>query len=153
MVAANVYGGTITSSPGPTPRALSEVSSAVVPLAVATHPMAPTLLAQASSKRLAYLPSRRHQRPPWSTSIHAFSSLEAIFGQDGKGSVRTGLPPSNAGLALLAAKLEAGVGWRLIQPTQAATRVFSIKPRRVELWIMIPPLLSPLKVLLLAKGV
>ena len=40
-VATNVYGGTITSSPGPMPRAASEVMRALVPLAVARQPVAP----------------------------------------------------------------------------------------------------------------
>ena len=40
-VATNVYGGTMTSSPGPTPSATSEVMSEEVPLAMATQCLAP----------------------------------------------------------------------------------------------------------------
>ena len=40
-VAINVYGGTITSSPGSIPMALRLVISALVPLAVARHVLAP----------------------------------------------------------------------------------------------------------------
>ena len=40
-VARKVYGGTMTSSPGPTPRAPSDENNAVVPLDVATQYLAP----------------------------------------------------------------------------------------------------------------
>ena len=64
MVATKVYAGTITSSPGPTPRAPSEVISALVPLVTDRQCFAPRVLAQVSSKRLATLPPSLFQRPP-----------------------------------------------------------------------------------------
>ena len=41
IVATNVYGGTMTSSPGPMPRAASDVRRALVPFAVARQCLAP----------------------------------------------------------------------------------------------------------------
>ena len=52
-VATKVYGGTITSSPGPTPSAASDVMSALVPFATARQCLAPRVFAQACSNSLA----------------------------------------------------------------------------------------------------
>ena len=96
-VAMNVYGGTITSSPGPTPKAPSEVSSAVVPLAVATQYLAWLILAKASSNSSTDRP--RYQRPDATTSPTNFSVADVTGGQEAYPLPRTGFPPKAAGLS------------------------------------------------------
>src|SRR5690348_18279983 len=75
------------------PSALAEVSSAVVPLAVAKPYFAPSICAQVVSNWCAKWPSSRFHLPVIRTSIQPFSSFFSITGHDGNGFVRTGLPP------------------------------------------------------------
>src|ERR1039458_10800308 len=85
IVATNVYGGTITSSPGPISKALIVVNRAVVPHEVAKQCATPSVRAQALSNSVAWLPSSRHHFPSRSTFIQLCSSLAAICGQEVKG--------------------------------------------------------------------
>src|SRR6266851_1210237 len=105
-----------------------EMNSADVPLAVDKQYLDPRRAAQASSNCSAYLPPIRFQRPLRSTSIHTFSSLSRICGQDGKRFSRRGAPPSSAGLST-------GLGPAANAVADAAPR----KTLRVFLVVMIIP--------------
>ena len=74
IVATNVYGGTITSSPAPMPIAASAVSSADVPLAVARQACVPVTVAYCVSKALTCPPPPRPHLPLLSTETSACSS-------------------------------------------------------------------------------
>ena len=91
----NVTGGTITSSPGPMPRAASEVIRALVPFAVARQPLAPVSVAYACSNAATCCP--RNHLPLRTTPRSASSSRASATGHDGNGVRRTGAPPSSAG--------------------------------------------------------
>src|ERR1035437_689518 len=103
MVAMKVYGGTITSSPGSTPRTFKEMKSAAVPLQVASDCFAPVREANASSNFFTYWPLPRNQWPLRRTSRRAFSSVRSNFGQESKGLVRALGPPRSAGFGGVAA--------------------------------------------------
>src|SRR4051794_1907815 len=82
-VATNVYGGRMTSSPGPMFRAPSEVSNAVVPEDVARQYFALMRWAKRASNsftRAPPLPVRPHL-PECRASIRAVSSRLSHFGQ------------------------------------------------------------------------
>src|SRR6185503_5137819 len=100
----------MTSSPGPTPSAESDVMSALVPLAVARQCLAPVSDAYADSNAATLSP--RFHLPLRITRTSASSSLASATGHDGNGVRRTGVPPSRAA-ALDALLFEAAcAGWR-----------------------------------------
>ena len=79
------------------PRAARDVSSALVPFAVARQCLAPVRSAYASSKRSTVFPEPRYHLPLRSTSMRACSSVSLYTGQPGNGAVLTGVPPNRAG--------------------------------------------------------
>ena len=99
IVATKVYGGTITSSPGPISIAFIAQARALVPLDVASTCGAPIRSPQTFSKRVTTPPSIRFHFRLRSVPSRLLSSGSPITGQDGKGFVLIGLPPRMAGLA------------------------------------------------------
>ena len=92
-VAMNVYGGTITSSPGPMPSALRATDSAIVPFTVAIAWRAAWSLANSTSSSLTKVPSMDPQTPERRARSSASSSSRPKTGHAAKGFVRTGVPP------------------------------------------------------------
>ena len=92
----------MTSSPGPMPSAFSAMIKEDVPFAAARQCFAPSICAHLSSKAGVTDPPVRFHRPLKSVLRSKASSFSAIIGQDGNLVVRTGFPPSAAGLSLLA---------------------------------------------------
>ncbi len=95
-LAMNVYGGTTTSSPTPTPAARSAATRASVPLQTHTQCAAPWNAANSASNASVREPCVLPQLPEVSTSPRASASDGSEVGQSGNGRERTGAPPWTA---------------------------------------------------------
>src|SRR4051812_37333383 len=131
-VATNVYGGRMTSSPGPMFNAPSELISAVVPDEVATQYFAPMRFANTASNSFTRAPPEpvRPHTPDRRTSTNAFSSRSSqsghSFPESGRVAPDGALPAAGFGAWSAAEALERPS----VMPAPAAAAALPMKSRR-----------------------